>query len=78
MDNLTCASSQQDRGDQDWVRKEVNRIAFAPMGTSQVSMMRGHASLEPHSALSGEEYTEVSACFLGKIPEFQKSIEFEG
>ena len=75
MGNLTCASLQQDSGDRDWVRMEINRIAFVPMGTHQVSMMRGHASLEPHGALSGEEQTEVSACFLGKIPEFQKSID---
>lgn len=74
VDNLTCASSQQDRGDHEGVRKEISRTAFVPVGTHQVSM-RGHASLEPHGALSGEGQTEVSACFLGKIPEFQKIIE---
>lgn len=39
-------------------------------------MMRGHTSPEPHSAVSGEKWTEVLApSFLGKIPEFQNSIE---
>ena len=39
-------------------------------------MRRGRTSPQPHSAVSGEEWTEVLAhSFLGKIPEFQNSIE---
>lgn len=35
-----------------------------------------HTSVGPHSAVSGEERTKVVAhSFLGKIPEFQSSIE---
>lgn len=76
MGNLTCASSQQDSGDQDWVRMEINRMAFVPMGTHQVSVMTGHASWSPLVLCQGRSRQKFQLVSLAKSLSFRKALIF--